>query len=109
VLTARSVPTLVALSFFLVVAYAFQAALDVVRSRIVVRSAGMLDRKLENSVHAAMLHLAIYSHNKAESQVPVRDLDQIRAFLTGPGPVAIVDMPWMPVFLVLCFLVHHYA
>ena len=106
VLTSRSVPTLVALSFFLLVAYVFQAALDVVRSRIVVRSARMLDRKLEESVHGAMLHLAIYSHNKAEAQVPVRDLDQIRAFLTGPGPVAIVDMPWMPIFLVLCFLIH---
>ena len=46
VLTSRSVPTLVALSFFLLVAYVFQAALDVVRSRIVVRSARMLDRKL---------------------------------------------------------------
>jgi ATP-binding cassette subfamily C protein len=106
VLSARSVPTLIALSVFLVGAYLFQAALDIIRSRIVVRAARMLDRKLETTVHGAVLHLAIYSHNKAEAQVPVRDLDQIRAFLTGPGPVAIVDMPWMPVFLALCFLIH---
>jgi len=106
VLTARSIPTLVALSVFLLGAYLFQAALDVIRSRIVVRAARLLDRRLQTTVHGAVLHLAIYSHNKAEAQVPVRDLDQIRAFLTGPGPIAIVDMPWMPIFLALCFLIH---
>jgi len=106
VLTARSVPTLVALSIFLFGAYLFQAVLDIIRSRIVVRSARLLDRRLETTVHRSVLHLAIYSHNKAEAQVPVRDLDQIRAFLNGPGPVAIVDMPWMPLFLALCFLIH---
>jgi ATP-binding cassette subfamily C protein len=36
----------------------------------------------------------------------VRDLDQIRAFLTGAGPIAIVDLPWIPVFLLICFLIH---
>jgi PrtD family type I secretion system ABC transporter len=106
VLSARSVPTLVALSVFLFGAYLFQGALDIIRSRIVVRAARLLDRRLETTVHKSVLHLALYSHNKAEAQVPVRDLDQIRTFLTGPGPVAIVDMPWMPVFLAICFLIH---
>ncbi len=106
VLTARSVPTLIALTVFLFFAYGFQAALDIIRSRIVVRAARLLDRRLETTVHGAVLHLAIYSHNKAEAQQPVRDLDQIRGFLTGPGPLAVVDMPWMPVFLALCFLIH---
>ena len=36
----------------------------------------------------------------------MRDLDQIRAFLTGSGPIAIVDLPWMPAFLAICFLIH---
>src|SRR3954464_12056217 len=36
---------------------------------------------------------------------PVRDLDQIRGFLTGAGPIAIVDLPWVPVFLTICFLI----
>jgi ATP-binding cassette subfamily C protein len=36
----------------------------------------------------------------------VRDLDQIRSFLTSSGPIAIVDLPWIPVFLLICFLLH---
>jgi PrtD family type I secretion system ABC transporter len=106
VLSSRSVPTLVALSVFLVGAYLFQGALDIVRSRIVVRAAALLDRRLGTTVHKAVLHLAIQSRHSRDAQQPVRDLDQIRAFLTSPGPIAIVDLPWMPVFLVICFLVH---
>jgi ATP-binding cassette, subfamily C, type I secretion system permease/ATPase len=106
VLSSRSVPTLVALSLFLVVAFAFQGALDIVRTRVVIRSALLLDEHLGTTVHRAVMRVALHTRRAAEAVQPVRDLDQIRAFLTGAGPIAIVDLPWMPVFLILCFLVH---
>src|SRR5499427_10934850 len=53
VLSSRSVPTLIALSVLLVGAYGFQAMLDLIRSRIVVRAAALLDRRLGSTVHAA--------------------------------------------------------
>lgn len=106
VLASRSVPTLIALTVFLVGAYAFQAGLDLVRSRIIVRGAMLLDRRLATRVHAAVLRLARQSLRAGDAHQPVRDLDQIRAFLTGAGPVAIVDMPWMPIFLAICFFIH---
>lgn len=106
VLSSRSVPTLVALTVFLVGAYAFQGALDVVRSRIVVRAATLLDRNLGTTVHAAVVRIANQSRNAGDALQPVRDLDQIRAFLTSAGPMAIVDLPWVPVFMVICFLIH---
>ncbi len=106
VLASRSVPTLIALSAFLVGAYAFQVILDIIRSRIVVRAAALLDRRLGGAVHAAVVRVAVTSRRPGEASQPVRDLDQIRAFLTGSGPVAIVDLPWMPFFLAICFLIH---
>ena len=106
VLSSRSVPTLVALSIFLVGAYVFQGALDLLRSRIVVRSAALLDRRLGADVHASVVRLAVTNRKTSEAIQPVRDLDQIRAFLTSAGPIAIVDLPWMPVFLAICFLIH---
>ena len=106
VLSSRSVPTLIALSVFLVGAYAFQAVLDIIRTRVVVRSATLLDYRLGADVHDAVLRLAIHSKNPSEAYQPVRDLDQIRAFLTGAGPIAILDLPWMPLFLAICFLIH---
>ena len=53
-----------------------------------------------------MIRLANQNRNAVEAHQPVRDLDQIRAFLTGPGPIAIVDLPWVPLFLAICFLIH---
>jgi len=106
VLSSRSVPTLVVLSVFLVGAYAFQGALDLIRSRVIVRAAALLDQRLAVAVHGAVIRLAITNRHPTEGPQPVRDLDQIRAFLTGAGPIAIVDLPWIPIFLFVCFLLH---
>jgi PrtD family type I secretion system ABC transporter len=84
----------------------FQGALDMIRSRVVVRAAALLDRRLANTVHGAVIRLAIGGRHAGEGPQPVRDLDQIRAFLMSAGPIAILDMPWVPVFLSICFLIH---
>jgi ATP-binding cassette subfamily C protein len=106
VLSSRSVSTLVALTVLLVGAYSFQAALDLIRSRIVMRAASLLDQHLSDTVHAAVIQIAVHNRNARDAAQPVRDLDQIRAFLTSSGPIAIVDLPWVPVFLAICFLLH---
>ena len=106
VLSSRSVPTLIALSIFLVGAYAFQGVLDLIRSRVVVRSAAVLDQRLALAVHSAVIRLSVASRHPGDGPQPVRDLDAIRGFLTGAGPIAIVDLPWVPMFLAICFLIH---
>ncbi len=105
VLASRSIPTLVALSLVLVGAYTFQALLDAIRARVVTRIARLLDVQLEDAVFRAGITLAA-GNRGADSQMVLRDVDQIRAFLTGAGPIAIVDSPWVPVFLLICFLIH---
>jgi ATP-binding cassette subfamily C protein len=65
----------------------------------------LLDGKLATTIHQVVVRLANQGRS-SESSLPVRDLDQIRSFLTSPGPIAVVDLPWMPVFLALCFLIH---
>jgi PrtD family type I secretion system ABC transporter len=106
VLASRSVPTLVALTVFLIGAYGFQAIFDLIRTRIVVRAASLLDHQLGTAVHGAVIKLGVMSRSPGEAHQPVRDLDQIRTFLTSAGPLAIVDMPWMPVFLAICYIIH---
>jgi ATP-binding cassette subfamily C protein len=106
VLPSRSVPTLLALSAFLLGAYAFQGILEVVRSRIVVRSASVLDHELSATIHDLVIRFAVQNRPPAEALLPVRDLDQLRNFFTGAGPIAMVDLPWIPIFLAICFLIH---
>jgi PrtD family type I secretion system ABC transporter len=104
VLSSHSVPTLVALTTLLVGCYGFQGLLDIIRSRIVVRSAALLDSRIAMAVHQAVVQVRRLQPGAA--QQPVRDLDQIRSFLTSAGPMAIADLPWIPVFLVICALIH---
>jgi PrtD family type I secretion system ABC transporter len=106
VLASRSVPTLVALTVCLVGAYAFQGAFDLIRGRIVARASAALDQQLATSVHDSVIQLGIVARQPGEAHQPVRDLDQIRGFLSGGGPIAIVDLPWVPVFLFVCFLIN---
>jgi ATP-binding cassette subfamily C protein len=44
--------------------------------------------------------------NSAVSAQPIRDLEQIRAFMSSQGPIALIDIPWLPMFLLLIFLLH---
>jgi len=45
------------------------------------------------------------AEREAGSQ-PTRDLDQLRSFLLSGGPVALLDLPWIPLYAGLCFLFH---
>ena len=105
VLASHSIPTLVALSLLLGAAFALQGLLDVIRGRLMARAAGFLDEHLSGPTHRAVIRLSAASQAIGQMPEPVRELDQIRAFLTGQGPIAIVDLPWIPVFLLLCALI----
>src|SRR3569833_2234476 len=93
VLASRSVPTLIALSVMLVISYAFQGALDFIRGRIAGRAALAVDHHHNTTVHNAVVALGLRSRIAGEALQPLRDLDQIRGFLTSSGVTAILDMP----------------
>ena len=104
VLSSGSVPTLIALSMFVLGAYVFQGILDVLRQRITVRIASVFDEKLQNIVHKAVVTLGIIARQPGEAMGPIRNVDTIRAFATSTGPSAMLDAPWVPIYLVIVFL-----
>ncbi|KQQ19555.1 type I secretion protein [Methylobacterium sp. Leaf122] len=106
VIPSRSVPTLVALSLLAAVLFAGQAALDFFRSRILTRMARSLDERLSPRVFALVAQLPLTPKGKSLGLQPLRDLDQVRNFLAGSGPLGFFDLPWMPFYLAICFLFH---
>src|SRR2546430_13172075 len=106
VLPSRSVPTLVALSLLAVTLFAFQGVLDVIRSRIMIRVAATLDERLSGRVYDLVVQLPLRSKTPGDGLAPLRDLDQIRSFLVTTGPLALFDLPWMPIYVLICFLFH---
>jgi len=105
VLSSRSIPTLVALCILVVVLYAFMAILDILRGRIVARAGVRLDDTIApRVVDAMMIHSASKTPNVGS--LPARDLDTIRQFISGPALLALFDMPWVPIYLLVVFLFH---
>src|SRR6185437_2021255 len=58
-------------------------------------------------IHTALVTLPLRGAKPMVMQQPLRDLDQIRAFMSSMGPTAFLDMPWIPIFLIGLFLFHH--
>lgn len=105
VLGSKSVPTLVALCVLVVVLYGFMAAIDILRTRILSRTAVRLDDTLASRTIDVVLHHSARKTSKVGS-APVRDLDTVRQFISGPALVALFDAPWVPVYLAVIFLFH---
>ena len=106
VLPSRSLPTLVGLTVLMVGLYAAFGALDLLRNRVMQGLSIRLDRQLREPVFRATLRLPLHLGDHRTALQPVRDLDQIRGFLASPGPIALVDMPSLPFYLALVFLLH---
>ena len=103
VLPSRSVPTLVALCVLAAILFTFQALLDAVRARLLVRIGGHIDNQIGPRVYGATVSMV---KTGQDAQQPLRDLDAIRSFVSGPGPTALFDLPWVPLYLVICFAFH---
>jgi PrtD family type I secretion system ABC transporter len=106
VLPGRSIPTLVALLVLATMLYLLQGGLDLVRNRISVRIGRYLDEGLGLRVYDALVRLPLKTRGDGDGLQPLRDLDQVRSFLSSGGPTALFDLPWMPVYLAICFLFH---
>jgi ATP-binding cassette subfamily C protein PrsD len=106
VIPSHNIATLFGLSAIVIVAYLLQGYFDALRSRMLARIGALFDIELQSRIHLALVSLPLRGTKPILAQQPLRDLDQVRAFLSGPGPTAFLDMPWIPLFLIALFLFH---
>jgi PrtD family type I secretion system ABC transporter len=106
VLPSRSVPTLVGLAVLAGGLYMAQGVLDLIRIRILGRIGTALDESLNSRVFDTIVRLPLTAGARNEGLQPLRDLDNIRSFLSGMGPGAFFDLPWLPFYLAICFAFH---
>jgi ATP-binding cassette subfamily C protein PrsD len=105
VLSSRSLPTLTALVVIIVAIYIFYAFIESLRSRMSLRLANLVDHAVGQRLFEATIRLRLAT-GQAGNAEPVRDGDSLRAFLAGPGPLALLDIPWVPIYLAVVFLIH---
>ncbi len=106
VLTSHSVPTLAALAILVLVLYAFYGVLELIRNRLLVRIGTHVDETLSEPTFDAAMSNETRSGSYVPSTMPVRDMEQLRHFLNFGTALAIFDLPWMPIYLLVIFLLH---
>ncbi len=107
VLPSRSIPTLIGLFAMLVLLYAFQSVFEAIRSEAMLGVANGVHDDLFSAVHYATVSRPLRSGpDRGDGLQFTRDLDAIHTFLAGQGPVALIDLPWVIVFMLVLFALH---
>ncbi|MES0871732.1 MULTISPECIES: type I secretion system permease/ATPase [Pseudovibrio] len=106
VLASHSVPTLVIIASFAGILYLFFALLEGIRARGLSRISQEIDARLSRTAFLANLRVPLRMGNTGKNVDPIRDLETMRQFWGGQGPAALFDIPWMPIYLGLVFVLH---
>ena len=104
VMTSGSIPTLVALLVLTLALYGVIGALEFIRSRVVVRLGLEFDARVGDRIFRAALRRSALG--RGTSIPALRELDNLRQFMSGQGPIAILDAPWTPIYLIVIFSMH---
>lgn len=104
VLNSRNEMTLLMLTILVVALFLVMAAIEFVRSRVLVRVGAAMEAKLNDRVFDAAFEATLRRGGNARQALT--DLTQLRQFMTGNGPFVLFDAPWFPIYLAVIFLMH---
>jgi PrtD family type I secretion system ABC transporter len=105
VLGSRSLETLMALTLIALLALLTLAALEAMRTKLMIVVSNWISGRLSGPLLAANITTAAARPAERAAR-PLRDLDQLRNFLTGSAVFPILDTPWAPIFMGAIFLLH---
>lgn len=104
VLSSGSVPTLVGLFAVVVLLFAFLGLYDFLRVRLLSRAAHRLDQAVGHYLFQHWVRSGIESQRALRK--PLSDLSVVRGFISSPAVPAVFDLPWVPFYLGIVFLIH---
>ncbi|HEX3673531.1 MAG TPA: type I secretion system permease/ATPase [Rhizomicrobium sp.] len=105
VLNSRSISTLVLLTIIAAGGVAVYSALDSLRLRLLIRIGMRVANQLTGQVLRSMIALSAQAGGSVARQ-GLRDIDSIRNFIGSPGLAALIDAPFLLVFLFVLFMLH---
>ncbi len=103
VLPSGSSATLFGLLGIFAVVFVFHGILDVLRAQILSDIGRSFSQRLSPRLQQLQWRSAPTGNVATR---PLHDIDQIKGFLSGAGPAALIDLPWIFFFLAILFLMH---
>lgn len=104
VLMSRNEGTLVMLTLLLAGLLALEAALEYLRSLVMSRASAAVDLEMDPKVFNAAFAQRLSGQGSVSQALT--DLGHVRGFVTGKGLMALFDVPWLPIYLAVTFLIH---
>jgi ATP-binding cassette subfamily C exporter for protease/lipase len=104
VLASRNYGTLWALSAIALGMYVLLGALEWVRGYILIRIGNRVEQEFNERIFSATFAHTLRQAGSNPAQA-LNDFTNVRQFITGTG-VAFFDLPWAPIYLIVCFLLH---
>lgn len=105
VLSSGNHYTLVMLSIALALALATLVVLDDARARLLIRIGLRIDREVGEPLMRVLIREASRAGGMNHAQA-IRDLDNFRQVITGPGILIFFDAPWTPIFSLVLYILH---
>lgn len=106
VLTSYNISTLTVITIAATMCLVVLALLEWLRSRLLVRAGVEFDRVLSMPVLRENLKNASAPERSSGQQGSLRDVQTLRNFLGGNAVFAFFDLPWMPLYFLLIFILH---
>lgn len=104
VLISQSVPTLLVLTVGVLFVFAVSSVIDFYRTRVLINFGATFDQRISGHVFSALFDGVSRREGPVSSQA-LRDLDIFRQSLTGSVMLTLFDLPTVPLFLVVLFVI----
>jgi PrtD family type I secretion system ABC transporter len=105
VMSSKSVTTLVMLTVIVTAFLGLYGVLEYARSGVLMKASLRFEGILRRPLFEAMLRAELTPANRQGAQA-IRDAEMIRETLSSNLASTLCDLPWTPVFITLCFILH---
>jgi ATP-binding cassette, subfamily C, bacterial PrsD len=106
VLPSRSIATLVGLAGITLMLLVIQSVFEIFRARILSRFGRLVDERLGPRIFRTLLARGSEMPRTDEGPQALRDLETVRGFVSSMAVSAFFDLPWVPLYIAVCFLFH---
>jgi ABC-type protease/lipase transport system fused ATPase/permease subunit len=106
VLPSKSEETLVTLFLLVVVLLGLLVLIDYARRRILARFGAQFQERIEERLFAAATKTRALPRASRKPMTGLDELDNLRGFFHSGAMIAVLDVFWAPLFLVVVFILH---
>jgi PrtD family type I secretion system ABC transporter len=105
VMSSGSAATLIVITLAVAIALSASTFLENLRTRLFVLIGCRFDARLSADLFERQVEASVRSGGLSRGQA-LRELDTFRQAGTGGAALALIDLPWSPLFIAACFFIH---